>query len=151
MNNSAVELMNVPTEYVVGVKMGSMLSVERRMRGVDEDTRVGMHAWRSVAGRRRGDTEKDGSRERHGYMERGWEDMGVAMRRVRIRSRGARMVAAMAVAATAMARDVSGLGESIISKPPMPPVEPMRPGSGTFRMALIALRNQLSVVFRRKL
>jgi hypothetical protein len=146
-----MELINVPTEYVVGVRIGSMLSVERNSSGVDEDTRVGMHACSKVAGSNLGATENEGSKERQGYMERGWEEIGVTRRRVRMRSRGARMVAAMAVAATATASEVSGEGESIISRPPMPPVEPTRPGSGTLRMAQIALRNQLSVVLSRKL
>jgi hypothetical protein len=134
------------------VRMGSMLSVERSNNGVEEETRVGMHAWRSVAGRRRGDMVQEGRSARQGYIERGWEDMGVTMRRVRMRSRGARMVAAMAVAATATPSDMSGLGESIMSSPPMPlAVAPRRPGSGTLRTAQMALRNQLSVVRRRKL
>lgn len=84
-------------------------------------------------------------------MERGVEEIGVTIKRVRTRSRGARMVAAIAVAATATARDVMGLGLSIMSRPPMPLAEETRPGSGTLRMAEMALRNQLSVVLRRKL
>jgi hypothetical protein len=128
-----------------------MLSVERSTSGVDEDTRVGMQAWRRVAGRRRGETDHDGRRERHGYMDRGCEEMGVTISRVRMRSRGARMVAAMAVAATATASDISGLGLSIMSSPPMPLADDTSPGSGTLRRADIALRNQLSVVLSRKL
>lgn len=128
-----------------------MLSVERRTSGVDEDTRVGMQAWRRVAGRSRGETDHVGRRERQGYMERGCEEMGVTINRVRMRSMGARMMAAMAVAATATPSDISGLGLSIMSSPPIPLAEETRPGSGTLRMADIALRNQLSVVLRRKL
>lgn len=44
MNNSAVEDKNVPKEYVVGVRMGSMLSDERRRSGVEEDINVGIQA-----------------------------------------------------------------------------------------------------------
>lgn len=139
-------------EYVVGVRIGSIESVDRRRSGVEEDMSVGMHACSNVAGIRREEIENEGSRDRQGYMERGWEEMGVTIRRVRTRSMGARIVAAMAVAATAIASDVRGEGESIMSRPPMPlPVVPIRPGSGTFKTAQIALRNQLSVVLRRKL
>lgn len=96
--------------------------------------------------------ENEGRRERQGYIERGEEEMGVMMRRVRTRSSGARIVAAMAVAATATPSDMSGLGLSIMSRPPMPLTAlPIRPGSGTLKMADSALRNQLSVVFKRKL
>lgn len=85
-------------------------------------------------------------------MDRGEDDIGVMIRRVRTRSRGARRVAAMAVAATATESDRSGLGLSIMSSPPMPlAVAPIMPGSGTLKMAERALRNQLSVVLRRKL
>lgn len=80
------------------------------------------------------------------------EDIGEIMRRVRTRSRGARRVAAIAVAATATERDINGLGLSIMSRPPIPlAVVPIMPGSGTLRRADNALRNQLSVVLRRKL
>lgn len=132
--------------------MGSMLNVERRRSGVDVDIKVGTQACSNVAGSRLGEMEKEGRRARQGYIERGGEEMGVTMSRVRIISRGARIVAAMAVAATATPRDMSGLGLSIISKPPMPVTAlPIRPGSGTLRRADIALRSQLSVVLRRKL
>jgi len=152
MKSSAVEEMKVLKEYVVGVRMGSMLSVERRRRGVDDDIKVGMQAWSNVAGSKRGEIENEGSKERQGYIERGCEEIGVTIRRVRTRSRGARMVAAMAVAATATPNEMSGLGLSIISSPPIPlAVVPINPGSGTFKMAQIALRNQHSVVLSRKL
>jgi hypothetical protein len=132
--------------------MGSMLRVERRRRGVDEEIRVGIQAFNRVAGRRRGEMEIEGKSARQGYIERGCEEMGVTMRRVRMRSRGARMVAAMAVAATATPSDMSGLGLSIMSSPPIPlDAVPRSPGSGTLRIADIALRNQLSVVLSRKL
>lgn len=77
--------------------------------------------------------------------------MGVTIRRVRMRSRGARRAAAIAVAATATPRDINGDGLSIMSSPPMPLADETSPGSGTLRMADMALRNQLSVVLRRKL
>lgn len=77
--------------------------------------------------------------------------MGVTIKRVRMRSRGARREAAMAVAATATPSDINGLGLSIMSRPPIPLAAVIRPGSGTFRMAEIALRSQLSVVLSRKL
>lgn len=129
-----------------------MLSVERRTSGVEVDIRVGMQAWSSVAGRRLDGIEKEGRRLRHGYIDRGGAEMGVTMSRVRMRSRGARMVAAMAVAATATPRDMSGLGLSMMSSPPIPlAAPPTSPGSGTFSMADKALLNQLSVVLRRKL
>jgi len=129
-----------------------MLSVERRKRGVEEEMRVGTQACIMVAGKRPGETEKDGRRERQGYMDRGEEDMGVMMRRVRTMSRGASRVAAIAVAATATPREVSGLGLSKMSSPPIPlPAEPTRPGSGMFSRAEIRLLNQPSVVLRRKL
>jgi hypothetical protein len=131
--------------------MESILRVERRKRGVDEDMRVGMQACSRVAGRRLGETVHEGRRERQGYIERGCEEMGVMMRRVRMRSRGARMVAAMAVAATATPSDIRGFGLSIMSSPPMPLADVTSPGSGTLRMADMALRNQLSVVLSRKL
>jgi hypothetical protein len=57
----------------------------------------------------------------------------------------------MAVAATATPRDINGLGLSMMSRPPMPDAELTSPGSGTLSMADMALRNQLSVVFKRKL
>lgn len=137
---------------MVGVRIGSMLSVERRKSGVEEEMRVGTQACIMVAGRRLGATEKEGRRERHGYIDRGEDEMGVMMRRVRTISRGARRVAAMAVAATATPRDVSGLGLSRISSPPIPlPAEPTRPGSGMFSRADIRLLNQPSVVLSRKL
>lgn len=129
-----------------------MLSVERRKRGVDEETRVGTQACIMVAGRRAGETEREGRRERHGYMERGEEDIGVMIRRVRTRSRGARRVAAMAVAATATPRDVNGFGLSSTSRPPMPlPAAPTSPGSGMLSSAEIRLLNQPSVVLSKKL
>lgn len=128
-----------------------MLSIERRTSGVEDEMSVGMQAFRRVAGRRFGATENEGSSERHGYIERGCEEMGETMRRVRIMSRGASRVAAMAVAATATPRDVSGLGLSSMSRPPMPLAAPSRPGSGTLRTAEMRLRNQPSVVLRRKL
>lgn len=46
--------------------MGSILSVERRRRGADEDINVGIQACRRVAGRRRGETDHVGRRERQG-------------------------------------------------------------------------------------
>jgi hypothetical protein len=105
-----------------------------------------------VAGSKPGEMVKDGSRERHGYMERGDDEIGVTMRRVRTMSRGARRIAAIAVAVTATPKDVSGLGLSTISSPPMPDAAvPKSPGSGTLRTAEIRLRNQPSVVLRRKL
>lgn len=114
--------------------------------------RVGTMAWRRVAGRREGQTEKEGSRESEGYIVRGGAEVEVTMRRVRIRSRGARRVAAIAVAATATPKDMSGDGLSIISRPPMPLApDPMSPGSGTLSKAESILRVQLSVVLRRKL
>jgi hypothetical protein len=131
--------------------MESMLRVERRKRGVDDDIKVGMQACSKVAGRRQGETDHDGRRARQGYIERGCEEMGVMIRRVRMRSRGARRVAAMAVAATATPSDIKGFGLSMISSPPMPLADVTRPGSGTLRMADMALRNQLSVVLSRKL
>jgi hypothetical protein len=137
---------------VVGVRIGSTPSVERRKRGVEEDINVGTQACMMVAGRRLGETEKEGRRERQGYIDRGEEEMGVTMRRVRTISRGARRVAAMAVAATATPSEVSGLGLSKISSPPIPvPAEPTRPGSGMFSRADIRLLNQPSVVLSRKL
>jgi hypothetical protein len=137
---------------VVGVRIGSTPSVERRKRGVEEDINVGTQACMMVAGRRLGETEKEGRRERQGYIDRGEEEMGVTMRRVRTISRGARRVAAMAVAATATPSEVSGLGLSKISSPPIPvPAEPTRPGSGIFSRADIRLLNQPSVVLSRKL
>jgi len=84
-------------------------------------------------------------------MERGWEEMGLRMRRVRIRSSGARRVAAMAVAATATANEVRGLGLSRMSRPPTAVGEPSRLGSGTLSTAAMRLRNQASVVLSRKL
>lgn len=85
-------------------------------------------------------------------MVRGGEEVGVTMRRVRMRSRGASSVAAMAVAATATPRDIRGEGLSMISRPPMPLAEvPRRPGSGTLSSAESMLRVQLSVVLSRKL
>jgi hypothetical protein len=129
-----------------------MFSVERRKRGVDEETRVGTHACIMVAGRRAGEMEREGRRERHGYIDRGEEEMGVMIRRVRTRSRGARRVAAMAVAATATPSDVNGFGLSSTSRPPIPlPAAPTSPGSGMFSNAEIRLLNQPSVVFSRKL
>lgn len=129
-----------------------MLRVERRRSGVDEDISVGMQACSSVAGSRLGETVKEGRRERQGYIERGADEMGVTMRRVRIMSSGARRIAAIAVAATATPRDVSGLGLSMMSSPPMPVAAvPNRPGSGTLSTAEIKLRNQPSVVLSRKL
>lgn len=96
--------------------------------------------------------EYDGSRFKHGYMDRGGEEVGVIMRRVRVRSRGARIVAAIAVAATATLKDRNGFGLSMMSSPPIPlAAVPMRPGSGTLSRAEMALRNQLSVVLSRKL
>lgn len=152
MKSSAVEDRNVLNEYVEGVRIGSMFIVERRNSGVDEDMSVGMQACRSVAGRSFGETEKEGRRLREGYIDRGEDEMGVTMSRVRTRSRGARRVAAMAVAATATERDMSGLGLSMMSRPPIPlAVVPMMPGSGTLRRADSALRSQLSVVLSRKL
>lgn len=150
--SSAVDARKVLKEYVVGVSIGSMLRVERRRRGVDEVMIVGIQAWRRVAGRRLGAMEREGKSARLGYMERGEEVMGVTMSRVRMMSRGARRVAAIAVAATATPSDVSGLGLSRISKPPiLVAAVPMRPGSGTLSTAAIRLRNQPSVVLRRKL
>jgi hypothetical protein len=129
-----------------------MLNVERRIRGVEEDIRVGMQACSNVAGRSLVEMENEGRRRAQGYIERGAADIGVTIRRVRIKSMGARMVAAIAVAATATPRDMSGLGLSIISSPPMPvPAVPSNPGSGTLSNAESMLRNQLSVVLRRKL
>jgi hypothetical protein len=129
-----------------------MPRVDRRKRGVEEDINVGTQACIMVAGRRLGETEKEGRRERQGYIDRGEEEMGVTMRRVRTISRGARRVAAMAVAATATPSEVSGLGLSKISSPPIPvPAEPTRPGSGIFSRADIRLLNQPSVVLSRKL
>ena len=66
MKSSAVEERKVLNEYVVGVMMGSMESVERRTRGVEEEIRVGMQAWSSVAGRRLEDIDIEGRRERQG-------------------------------------------------------------------------------------
>ena len=129
-----------------------MLRVERRKRGVEEEIRVGTQACIMVAGRRLGETENEGRRERQGYIDRGEEEIGVMMRRVRTISRGARRVAAMAVAATATPREVRGLGLSRISSPPIPlPAEPTSPGSGMFSKADIRLLIQPSVVLRRKL
>lgn len=136
----------------MGVRIGSMLNVERRKRGVEEEINVGTQACIMVAGRRLGETEKEGRRDRQGYIDRGEEEMGVMIRRVRTMSRGARRVAAMAVAATATPREVSGLGLSRMSNPPMPlPAEPTRPGSGMFNRADIRLLNHPSVVLSRKL
>jgi hypothetical protein len=84
-------------------------------------------------------------------MDRGEELMGVTMSRVRTISRGARRVAAMAVAATATPSDVNGLGLSNMSSPPMLAADPTRPGSGMLRRADMALLNQFSVVLSRKL
>jgi hypothetical protein len=131
--------------------MGSILRVERRKSGVDEEIRVGMQACIMVAGNRDGEMEKEGRRFRQGYMDRGEEEMGVTIRRVRTMSRGARRVAAMAVAATATPSEVNGLGLSSMSSPPMLAADPTRPGSGMLRRAEMALRNQFSVVLRRKL
>jgi hypothetical protein len=131
--------------------MGSILRVERRKSGVDEEIRVGMQACIMVAGNREGEMEKEGRRLRQGYIDRGEEEMGVTIRRVRTMSRGARRVAAMAVAATATPREINGLGLSNMSSPPMLAADPTRPGSGMLRRAEMALLNQFSVVLRRKL
>lgn len=128
-----------------------MLSMERRKRGVEVEIMVGMHACSSVAGRRDGEIVRVGRSERQGYIERGWDVMGDMMRRVRIKSKGAKSMAAIAVAATATPRDVMGLGLSSMSRPPIPLAEPRRLGSGTLRTAEMRLRNQPSVVLRRKL
>lgn len=132
--------------------MGSTERKVRRKSGVDDEMKVGMVAWRRVAGRRLAGTEKLGRREREGYMVRGGADVGVTMRRVRMRSKGASRDAAMAVAATATLKDISGDGLSMMSRPPIPlALVPMRPGSGTLRSAESMLRVQLSVVFNKKL
>lgn len=139
-------------EYVEGVIMGSIAKVERRTRGVEADIRVGRQAWRRVAGRRLVGTDIEGRRDREGRMVRGGAEVGVTIRRVRMRSRGARDIAATAAAATATAKDSSGEGESIMSRPPMPDAEvPMRPESGMLRSAESMLRVHDSVVRRRKL
>lgn len=96
--------------------------------------------------------DSDGRRDREGQMVRGGAEVGVTINLVRMRSRGARARAAMALAVTATARDKSGLGLSIISRPPLPLVVlPTRPESGMLRSAESKLRVQLSVVFSRKL
>jgi hypothetical protein len=147
-----VEERKVEKEYVVGVTTGSMEKVERRTSGVEEDIMVGTMAWRRVAEMRLGEMEKEGRRERDGYIVRGGAEVGVTISRVRMRSRGARRVAAMAVAATATLRDRRGEGLSIMSRPPMPLAPaPMKPESGMLRSADSMLRVQLSVVLRRKL
>jgi hypothetical protein len=152
MNSSAVEERKVLKEKVVGVRIGSILSVERRNSGVEEEMSVGMQACIMVAGNKLGEIEKEGRRARHGYIDLGDDEMGVTMRRVRTMSRGASRVAAMAVAATATPRDVNGLGLSSISSPPIPlAVVPTRPGSGMLSNADIRLRNQPSVVLSKKL
>lgn len=152
MKSSQVEDRKVESEYAVGVTMGSIENVERRTSGVDVDIRVGIVEWRSVVGRRLGEMEKEGRSESDGYIVRGGAEVGVTMRRVRIRSRGARTVAAIAVAAIATARDMNGDGLSIMSRPPIPlAVVLMRPGSGTLRSAESRPRVQLSVVLSRKL
>lgn len=139
-------------EYMEGVITGSMEKVERRTSGVLDDTMVGRVECSSVTGNRVGAMERDGRREREGYIVRGGADVGVTMSRVRMRSRGARARAAIAVAATATERDIRGLGLSMISRPPMPlTAVPINPGSGTLRSAERRLRVQLSVVFSRKL
>ena len=150
--SSTVEERKVAKEYVEGVIMGSIAKVERRTRGVEADIRVGRQAWRRVAGRRLVGTDIEGRRDREGRMVRGGAEVGVTIRRVRMRSRGARDIAATAAAATATAKDSSGEGESIMSRPPMPDAEvPMRPESGMLRSAESMLRVHDSVVRRRKL
>lgn len=53
-------------EYAVGVTMGSTERKERRKRGVEEEMKVGMVAWRRVAGRREVGMVRLGRREREG-------------------------------------------------------------------------------------
>ena len=120
------------------------------MRGVDEDTNVGMLAWRMVTGMRLGGQDIEGRREREGYMVRGGALVGVTIKRVRTRSRGERANAAIAAAATATERESIGLGLSTISRPPIPPV-PTRAESGMLRSAESKLLVQLSVVLSKKL
>jgi len=61
----------------------------------------------------------------------------------------------MAAATTATPRLATGLGLSMMSRPPTsmplpPPAAPNRPGSGRFRRAERRLRVQLSMVFCRR-
>jgi hypothetical protein len=152
MKSSAVEERKVLKEYVVGVRIGSTFNILLRKSGVEEERSVGMQACMIVAGSKLGEMVKEGKRERHGYILRGEALIGEMIRRVRTISRGARSMAAMAVAATATPKLVNGLGLSNISSPPIPlPAAPTRPGSGILSKAQIALRNQPSVVLSRKL
>lgn len=138
------------TEYMEGVITGSMAKEDRRTSGVEAEIAVGMVAWRIVTGRRLGEMEKEGSRESEGQMVRGGAEVGVTTSRVLIKSRGARVKAAIAEAATATAREKNGFGLSIMSSPPRPPAD-IPIGSGTLRRAESMLLVQLSVVLRRKL
>jgi hypothetical protein len=137
---------------VDGVITGSIANVERRIKGVEADINVGRVAWKTVTGKRLVGTDIEGSRDSEGNIVLGAAEVGVTIRRVRMRSSGASDMAATAAAATATAKDMSGLGLSIMSRPPMPLADvPMSPGSGTLSNAESMLRVQLSVVRSRKL
>jgi len=71
MKRSNTEETKVQTEYVVGVRTGSMCKLERRKSGVEEDISVGRVLWRRVGAIREEGQIQERRLRRQGRIARG--------------------------------------------------------------------------------
>lgn len=101
---------------------------------MEVERRVGRVWWRAVGSQRVLGQRSEGRRFRLLRTPRGWCEVGVRIRRVRIRSRGARRRPERQLARLITARLVRGEAESERSRPLVPvPREGIRLTSGPFK------------------
>lgn len=110
--------MNVAIEYKLGVKIGSMPNLERRNKGVEAETNVGIVEFSIAAGAIEKGNVQLGSVFKVARIDLGGWVEGVRMSFVRAISRGASIMPAKPAAETATASEAQGEGEDNISRPP---------------------------------
>ena len=129
---------------------GSRPRRERRKRGVNADTRVGIMEWRIVAGAIEAGMIQEGRVLSKGMRERGGCVDGVRRSTVRARSMGARRIPEIADAAREDARDSRGDGEasmsSLVSEDGVGSVDVVSAGSGRLRTAQKSERRKEDIV-----
>ena len=106
------------TAYMLGVRIGSIPSLDLKIRGVDAEMAVGRVEWRKVTGASQNGTDQESIDCKMVRRERGGCVDGVSMSTVRAMSMGARRIPVMPAAPTAVSKLVMGYGDDKTSKPP---------------------------------
>lgn len=104
--------------YRFGFRTGSSPSFDRRKRGVDADTKVGIVACRTVTGAIENGRVQELNDLRVERTDRGGCIDGVNTSFVRTISNGARAIPAIPAADITTTKEVRGEGEERISSPP---------------------------------